>query len=101
MFSRPVGQCSPVRRAVALISLVLAVVGWVGGFVAWEVFGFRAGIHPVFLLALTVAITFTVTLAITVVTPSAARIYAIGFRDGQAHAEPEEPEQPRRLRSVR
>jgi len=101
MFPLPTGQCSPVRRTVAFVSLILAVIGWIGAGVAWLVFGFRAGIHPVFLLALTVAITFTVTLAITVVTPSAARIYAIGFRDGCRQGEPDEPEEPRRLRAVR
>lgn len=102
MFPLPAGQCSPVRRAVAFVSLVLAVIGWGGAGLAWLVFGFRAGIHPVFLLALTMAITFTVTLAVTVVTPSAARIYGIGFRDGSRHGrEDEEPPEPRRLHSVR
>ena len=101
MFPLPTGQCSPVRRAVAFVSLILAVIGWGGAGLAWAAFGFIAGIHPVFLSALSVGIAFTVTFAIAVVTPSATRIYAIGFRDGCRQGEPDEPEEPRRLRAVR
>ena len=83
-------------------SFVLALLGWGLAGWAWWYFGVGAGIRPSFVMGCTVAATFTMVLAATVVMPDKARMYGLGYRDGVAQGlalnlDPEEP----RLRSVR
>ena len=102
MFSMPVGHCSNVRRCVVRGSLALAVAGWVGSLWSWADHGNAAGGQAGFVMALTVACTFSMTFTVAAVMPDQSRLYAIGFRDGATFAEGHHvaPE-PTRLRSVR
>ena len=102
MFSIPVGHCSNVRHTVVWGSLALALLGWGATFWIWAVHGDSAPAHTPFDIARTVAVVFSITYTVAVVSPDKARIYAIGFRDGAAFAEGHHvaPE-PTRLRSVR
>jgi len=63
--------------------------------------GVPAGVHPLFIMSLSVAITFTATLAVTIVLPDKARIFSLGFQEGVKFAEAHlhDPE-PRRHLSV-
>ena len=80
----------------------MAISGWVASGGVWLYFGVEAGVSPSFIVALSVAITFTITCCSSVVMPDQARLYGLGYRDGVAQGlalnlDPEEP----RLRSVR
>jgi len=57
--------------------------------------GVPAGVHPLFIMSLSVAITFTATLAVTIVLPDKARMFSLGFQEGVKfaadHMVPPEP----------
>lgn len=75
---------------------MLAVAGWAFAALAWSAHGREAGVLPGFIMALTVAATFSMVLAVTVVMPDKARMYSLGFHDGvRARTEMEGPERPR------
>ena len=99
----PAGRCVSRSRSVVIYgSFVLAVGGWALAGWAWWYFGVEAGIRPSFIMGCTVAATFTMTLAATIVLPSKARLYALGFKDGVAQGLMLGGDQePSKLRSVR
>lgn len=80
--SRRKSCVSRTRSSVIYGSFVLALCGWGGAAWSWLDHGFAAGVDPGYIMALSVAITFTISLAVTVVLPDAKRIYALGFRHG-------------------
>lgn len=70
------------RTLVRWASLLLAIIGWAGALWSYLDHGVSAGVHPGFITALTVACTFSICYAVTVVMPDQARIYALGYSDG-------------------
>jgi hypothetical protein len=70
--------CTVTRWAAGL----LALAGWGGALWSWLDHGYAAGIDPGFMVALSVGICATVVLAVVVVLPPMARLYALGFHDG-------------------
>lgn len=93
---------SRARSVVIYGSFALALSGWVGSGWSWLDHGQGAGTDPGFIMALSVAIAFTVTLCVATVMPDQARIYGLGYRDGvtQGMLIGGEPE-PSKLRAVR
>lgn len=91
---------TPHRRAVLRSSLLLGALGWLTMFALMWAHGEGAGVMASYVFAVTVAITGTVVAAATAVMPDQARIYALGFRDGQGITETPEPKEPTRLLSA-
>ena len=82
-FAMSASPCvSRTRRLVIYGSFVLALAGWVVSAWAWLTMGVPAGVHPVFIMALSVGIAFTATLAVTIVLPDKARMFSLGFQEG-------------------
>ena len=96
------GCVSTARSVVIWSSFTLALAGWVGAAAGWIVTGHDAGVDPGFIVALSVAITFTITCSHAVVMPDKVKIYGLGFRDGVQHesGRTHDPE-PSRLTVVR
>lgn len=95
-------RLSTTRSVVIWASFILALCGWGGGLWSYLDHGFEAGVHPGFITALSVAITFTITCSHAIVMPDKVKLYGLGFRDGVQHeaARHHDPE-PTRLHAVR
>lgn len=89
------------RTLVLAASVLLSAAGWLSLLGLWWLHGEGAGVLASFVFAVTVAITFTITAAVTVVMPDSQRIYALGFRDGQRLGGGATPERARLLSVVR
>jgi hypothetical protein len=76
--------CTTVRYA----SSALAFMGWAGALWSWVDHGHAAGVHPGFITALSVAISFTMVAGQWWMLPNRsareeqAAVYAVGFQEG-------------------
>lgn len=97
------GCVSNVRSVVIWSSFLLALCGWAGSLWSYLDHGFEAGVHPGFITALSVGITFTITCCQSIVLPDKAALYSAGHRDGWKAATDHygSPEEPRPLSVVR
>lgn len=75
------------RSVVLWAAFLLALSGWVGTLWSWLDHGVTTTDTAGFYVALAVAVTGTLSTAVTFVMPDQARIYADGYQDGMACSE--------------